>query len=69
MNGEIDKLLLKILKDSENPISTYKLAKKLGISWATVNVHCYKLMSTGRIKGELKESISGKKMFWWIDKK
>jgi len=66
--SEIDRLIIKILKEEGKPISTYMLTKKIGISWATVNIHCHKLMSAGKISGEMRESISGRKMFWWIER-
>ncbi|RLJ06329.1 MAG: hypothetical protein DRP13_03940 [Candidatus Aenigmatarchaeota archaeon] len=63
MNGEIDKLILKVLKE-QGPMTTYQLAKITGLSWATVNVHCYKLKLEGQLYGELKKTISEKKMLW-----
>lgn len=63
MNGEIDKLILKLLGE-RGPMTTYQLAKAAGLSWATVNVHCYKLKLQGLIRGELKKTISERKMVW-----
>ena len=73
METDIDKLILKLLKKTENDgnpknsLSTYTIAKEIGISWSTANVHCYKLKGDGEIDGILQLAKVGanKKMMWW----
>jgi DNA-binding Lrp family transcriptional regulator len=67
---EIDQLILKKLEEASEPVSTYKLAKVTNISWSTINIHCYKLESMGKIKSELetKQIGSRKKRIWKIVK-
>ena len=64
----VDKLIINMLQKNEN-LTTYQIAKELKVSWATVNTHCYKLKAMGIIDGKFEESISGKKMVWWLTKK
>jgi len=54
-------------KAAESKLSTYEIAKRLKISWSTANIHCYKLKSENKIKGntEKAEIGDGKKMLWW----
>ncbi len=67
--SKADKLIIDILKKSDEPLSTYKIAKKAGISWATVNVHCMKLKYMRKIESSVKESkIGAKKKMWWLKK-
>ncbi len=63
-----DKEIIKHLKKSPEPLSTYQIAKDLKISWSTANSHCFKLKSFGKIEGEFKESKFGQgmKMVWWV---
>ena len=66
----VDELTIHVLKKTKKPLSTYELAKQVGISWSTANTHCYKLKAEGKIKGKLEEAKIGnsKKMLWWIGK-
>ena len=45
-------------------LTTYQLAQRVGVSWATVNIHCYKLLSQGRLKVNHESSLSGKRSIW-----
>lgn len=67
-NIPVGEVILKTLKDNKEPLSTYEIAKKIGISWSTANTHCYKLKDEGKIKGELKraEVGAGRKMLWFL---
>jgi len=73
METDIDTLienLLKTAKNDNNPknsLSTYIIAKEVGISWSTANVHCYKLKGDGMIDGKVEHAKVGanKKMMWW----
>lgn len=65
----IEKLIVEVLKKEKKPLTTYQIAKKLGIAWSTANTYCYKLKDKGIIKGEEKAARVGlsKKMVWWIE--
>lgn len=79
-NKSVDEKIMETLTDvlkaqiplkkpnEDTRISTYELAKRIGCVWSTVNTHCYKLKSEGKINGELivPEVGMGKKMVWWI---
>ncbi len=64
----IDELTLKVLKDSKRPMTTYEIAKKLGISWSTANIHCHKLKAEGKLisKEEPARLGVGKRVLWWL---
>ena len=60
-----DKTIIKILRRSKQPISTYEIAKQCRFSWSTANSHCYKLQSLGFIEGEVEEfPLERKKIIW-----
>jgi len=70
--ANIDTLILKLLRAAKRTKkksrSTYAIAKKIGISWSTANIHCYKLKSEGKIRGEMECAKIGqsKRIMWWI---
>lgn len=63
-----DGKILKILRESKVPISTYQIAKKTNVVWSTANSHCYKLKSMKRIDSKTEKSKFGfgEKIIWWI---
>ncbi len=67
-NVPVDESILKLLKESSEPVSTYEIAKKLGISWSTANTHCYKLKDAGKVDSkEIVPKIgAGKKIVWFL---
>lgn len=71
MMDEIDELIESTLKKAGNPLSTYQVAKDTGLSWSTINAHCYKLKSMGIIGGKLEVAKIGqrKKLLWWPEGK
>jgi predicted ArsR family transcriptional regulator len=48
---EIDRKILRYLADQNWPVTTEIVAKHLGVSWNTAQIHLYKLMAEGRVKG------------------
>ena len=63
--NKVDKLIKSALK--EKKLSTYEIAKKIGVSWSTANSHCYKLKSFGVIDCKDEETKVGmKRIVWWI---
>jgi len=49
---EVDEQILKYLAKQEWPVTTEMVAKELKISWNTAQVHLYKLVAEGLIKGK-----------------
>ncbi len=67
-NVPVSEMIIKALRESSEPVSTYELAKRLGISWSTANTHCYKLKDAGKIdNNEIVQKIgAGKKIVWFM---
>lgn len=63
-----DKLVKGILKSSKKPLSTYDIAKRAKVSWATANIHCYKLKAMGILDCKNEEvKIGMKRIVWWVE--
>lgn len=64
----VEEAIVKLLKEEKKGLTTYQIAKRLGISWSTANTYCYKLKDKGKIRGEEKLARVGlsKKMVWKI---
>ena len=64
-----DNLIKGVIKTAKSPLSTYEIAKKSGVSWATANIHCYKMMALGFLDCKNQEvKIGMKRMIWWAKK-
>jgi predicted transcriptional regulator len=61
----IDEFIIELLRKSEKPMSTYKIAKEVKIAWSTVNIHCYKLKSVGALEEKTVTSAIGQKKVMW----
>jgi len=61
MKNDIDSKILKILQKEGR--TTYSIAKKVGISWSTANIHLYKLKINGKIERRLVD-VHGKLRTW-----
>lgn len=61
---KIDEAILKVLKESENPVSTREIELKIGKAWHTVDRHCLKLQIEGKVEGIRMSNIN----FWRIKK-
>ena len=48
---EIEKNILRILRNAENPVSTRDLALKIGRAWHSVQHHCFRLQIAGKVHG------------------
>jgi len=48
---DIDRAILEFLAEQDWPVTTEMVAKRLGISWNTAQMHLYKLMAEGKVKG------------------
>jgi predicted transcriptional regulator len=49
---EIDSQIIRFLAKQDWPVTTESVGKALHISWNTAQVHLYKLVSEGLIKGK-----------------
>jgi len=52
MKETIDKKILRYLSKQDWPVTTEMIANELNISWNTAQLHLYKLMSEGTVKGK-----------------
>jgi len=49
---EIDRGILRYLAEQDWPVTTEMVAKHLKVSWNTAQIHLYKLMAEGLVKGK-----------------
>lgn len=63
----IDKEIIELLTKEGNPLSTYKVAKRADVSWATANAHLKDLQIKEFVKSEETESKGKKSRVWWIE--
>jgi len=63
---ELDRRIIEELKKS--PKTSYKLAKDLKISWASINLRCYRLLAKGILKAKIEEVRRGvgKRVVWSV---
>jgi len=52
MKETIDKKILRYLSKQDWPVTTEMIATELNISWNTAQLHLYKLMAEGTVKGK-----------------
>ncbi|NQE45205.1 hypothetical protein C5S31_04180 [ANME-1 cluster archaeon GoMg2] len=50
--NEIETKILKFLIEEDWPVTTEMVAKEVGIAWNTAQVHLWKLVSQGLVKGK-----------------
>ncbi|MBI4177112.1 MAG: hypothetical protein HY516_01990 [Candidatus Aenigmarchaeota archaeon] len=50
VDKSIDVAVLKILRGSENPVSTREIAIKINRAWHSVNTHCMQLQLEGKLE-------------------
>jgi predicted ArsR family transcriptional regulator len=48
---DVDKRILEYLAGQDWPVTTEMVAKELKVSWNTAQLHLYKLMAEGVVKG------------------
>ena len=48
---EIERRIVKYLARQDWPVTTEMVAKEIGVSWNTAQLHLYKLMAEGLVKG------------------
>lgn len=52
MPVDVDERILQFLRQEDWPVTTEMVAKRLRVSWNTAQVHLYKLLAEGKIKGK-----------------
>jgi len=62
---DIDQRILEYLAEQDWPVTTEMVARELNISWNTAQLHLYKLVSQGLIKGKR----VGRQNQWMITEK
>ena len=62
---EITKKILKFLKKQEWPATTEGIAKGVGVTWQTAQIHLHKL----QIEGKVKYRKIGRQNQWWLESK
>lgn len=49
---DLDRRILDYLREEDWPVTTEMVARHLRVSWNTAQVHLYKLLAEGKIKGK-----------------
>ncbi len=52
MPADSDEKILTFLREEDWPVTTEMVAMRLKVSWNTAQVHLYKLLAEGKIKGK-----------------
>ena len=52
MPSDLDQKILDYLRQEDWPVTTEMVARRLKVSWNTAQIHLYKLLAEGRIKGK-----------------
>ena len=52
MKRELEKGILVYLGKEDWPVTTEMVAKELGVSWNTAQLHIYKMVAEGFVKGK-----------------
>ena len=63
----MDEKILKVLRETPEPLSTYEIAKKLNISWSTANIHLKDLLLKDLVKNKEEMVKSKRRLVWWVD--
>ncbi|MFP4117011.1 MAG: winged helix-turn-helix transcriptional regulator [Candidatus Aenigmatarchaeota archaeon] len=63
----IDKEILEILTKEKDPITTYRIAKKIDVSWSTANTHLKDLQIEGLVESKEEENKGKKSRVWWVE--
>jgi len=67
--SELDERIIKILRESTEPLSTYEIAKKLNVSWSTANVHLKDLLLKELVKSKEEMVKSKRRVIWWVEQR
>lgn len=67
--SEIDETILKILRETQDPLSTYEIAKKMNISWSTANIHLKDLQLKELVRSKEEMIKSKRRIVWWVEQR
>lgn len=67
--SEMDENILKMLRESPEPLSTYEIAKKINISWSTANIHLKDLQLNGMVRSREDMIKSKRRIVWWVEQR
>lgn len=62
---EITQKILKWLEKQEWPETTENIAKGVGVTWQTAQIHLFRLQHEGKVKYKK----VGRQNQWWLEKK
>ena len=51
ISANIRSSILKIIQESENPVSTLEIGNRIGRAWHSIQAHCLKLQLEGKVRG------------------
>ena len=66
-SSSMDEKILKVLRETPEPLSTYEIAKKLNISWSTANIHLKDLLLKDLVKNKEEMVKSKRRLVWWVE--
>jgi predicted ArsR family transcriptional regulator len=52
MADDLDRRIVAYLRREDWPVTTEMVAKELGVTWNTAQLHLYKLQAEGKIRGK-----------------
>lgn len=52
MAVDLDQKIMEYLRQEDWPVTTEMVARRLKVSWNTAQVHLYKLLAEGKIRGK-----------------
>lgn len=52
MAADLDQRIMEYLRQEDWPVTTEMVARRLKVSWNTAQVHLYKLLAEGRVRGK-----------------
>ncbi len=67
--SEMDQSILKILRESKEPLSTYEVAKEMNVAWSTANIHLKDLQLRGMVKNREDLVKSKRRIVWWVEQR
>jgi len=49
---DVEKRILEYLGAQDWPVTTEMVAKEIGVTWNTAQIHLYKLLAEGKVRGK-----------------
>lgn len=64
---DIDEEIIEVLTGEKEPLSTYKVANLVDVSWSTANTHLKDLQIKGLVQSKEILSKGKKARVWWVE--